>query len=50
MTGALASHATNAILGAGALRFALHAIAAEAEQLQQAGGDQLASAQKRRAA
>lgn len=38
MSGALASHATNAILGAGALRFALRAIAAEAEQLQQAAG------------
>jgi Polyketide cyclase / dehydrase and lipid transport len=50
MTGALASRATNAILGAGALRFALRAIAAEAEQLQQAGGRELASAQKRRAA
>ncbi len=33
MTGALASRATNAILGAGALRSALRAIAAEAEQL-----------------
>jgi Polyketide cyclase / dehydrase and lipid transport len=50
MTGALASHATNAILGAGALRFALRAIAAEAERLQQAGGRELASAQERRTA
>ena len=50
MTGALASRATNAILGAGALRFALRAIAAEAEQLHQAGGHELASAQKPRAA
>lgn len=50
MTGTLASRATNVILGAGALRFALRAIAAEAEQLQQAAGHELASARKRRAA
>ena len=50
VTGALASRATHAILGAGALRFALRAIAAEAEQLQQAAGHELASAPKRRAA
>jgi hypothetical protein len=41
ITGALASRATNAILGAGALRFALRAIAAEAEQLQRAAGREL---------
>lgn len=46
VTGALASRAIDAILGAGALR----AIAAEAEQLQQAAGHELASAPKRRAA
>jgi hypothetical protein len=50
MTGALASRATNAILAAGALRFALRAIAAEAEQLGRAAGRERASAQKRRAA
>jgi carbon monoxide dehydrogenase subunit G len=50
MTGALASRATNAILAAGALRFALRAIIAEAEQLGRAAGHERASAQKRRAA
>jgi hypothetical protein len=50
ISGALASHATNAILAAGALRFALRAIAAEAEQLQQTGGHDRACAQKLRAA
>jgi hypothetical protein len=34
ITGVVASRATNAMLGAGALRLALRAIAAEAEQLQ----------------
>ena len=50
LTGAVIARATSAILDAGALRFALRAIAAEAEQLQQAAGRELASAQKRRAA
>jgi uncharacterized protein YndB with AHSA1/START domain len=50
ITGAVVSRATSAVLAAGALRFALRAIAAEAEQLQQASGQDLASRQMRRAA
>jgi hypothetical protein len=50
MTGALAARASNAILGAGALRFALRAIAAEAEQLLQPTGHERACAHKGRAA
>lgn len=50
ITGALIARATNAMLGAGALRFALRAIAAEAEQLQRTARLKLASPQNRRAA
>lgn len=49
MTGALASRASNAILGAGALRFALRAIAAEAEQLGRARSRELRRAERRAA-
>lgn len=45
MTGALASRASNAILGAGALRFALRAIAAEAEKLGRAQGREVRRAE-----
>jgi hypothetical protein len=50
ITGALIARATNAMLGAGALRFALRTVAAEAEQLQRSVRPKLPSAQKRRAA
>jgi hypothetical protein len=41
ITGAIIARATNAILHAGALRVALRAIAAEAEQLQRTAGHEL---------
>jgi hypothetical protein len=50
ITGAIIARATSAILDAGALRFALRAIAAEAEQLQRTSRAELASPQERRAA
>ncbi len=50
ISGALAARATSAALAAGALRFALRAIAAEAEQLRRAADCELAAALKRRAA
>ena len=50
ITGAIIARATSAILAAGALRFALRAIAAEAEQLQQTADDALPTMRKRRAA
>ena len=50
LTGAVIARATSAILDAGALRFALRAIAAEAEQLQRTASHRLPSLQDRRAA
>ena len=50
ITAALIARATNAMLGAGALRFALRAIAAEAEQLQRTAGHEPSALQERRAA
>jgi hypothetical protein len=50
ISGAIVAHATSAILDAGALRFALRAIAAEAEQLQRTAGHKLPSLQDQRAA
>ena len=50
ITAALIARATNAMLGAGALRFALRAVAAEAEQLQRTARAELSSPQNRRAA
>ena len=50
LTGAVIARATSAILDAGALRFALRAIAAEAEQLQRTARAELSSPQNRRAA
>jgi Polyketide cyclase / dehydrase and lipid transport len=50
ITGAIIARATSAILDAGALRFALRAIAAEAEQLQRRAGRGLPSFVDQRAA
>jgi hypothetical protein len=50
MTGALIARATNAMMGAGALRFALRTVAAEAEQLQRTARPRLPCPQNRRAA
>ena len=50
ITGAIIARATSAVLDAGALRFALRAIAAEAEQLQRTASHRLPSLQDRRAA
>jgi carbon monoxide dehydrogenase subunit G len=50
ITGALIARATNTMLGAGALRFALRAVAAEAEQLQRTARTRLPSPQTLRAA
>jgi hypothetical protein len=49
ITGAIVARATSAVLDAGALRFALRAIAAEAEQLQRTAGH-VSAVQERRAA
>ena len=49
-TAALIARATNTMLSAGALRFALRAVAAEAEQLQRTAPSRLPSPQSRRAA
>jgi hypothetical protein len=50
LTGAIVARATSAVLDAGALRFALRAIAAEAEQLQRTAGHEPSALQERRAA
>jgi hypothetical protein len=50
MTGALIARATNAMLGAGALRFALRTVAGEAEQLQRTAHPKLPVPHDRRAA
>jgi hypothetical protein len=50
MTGALIARATNAMLGAGALRFALRTVAGEAEQLQRTARPKLPVPHDRRAA
>jgi hypothetical protein len=50
ITGALMVRATNAMLVAGALRFALRTVAGEAEELQRTARPKLASPQTRRAA
>jgi hypothetical protein len=50
ITGALLARATNTMLGAGALRFALRGVAAEAEQLQRTTRAEFPSPQTRRAA
>jgi hypothetical protein len=50
ITGAIVARATSAVVDAGALRFALRAIAAEAEQLQLTAGHELSALQERRAA